>query len=92
MHDQKKDINWDERLSLLMEELEPYRRSSGYECVIGVSGGKDSYYQVHFVKKILGLKPLLVTYNGNNYIDVGWENLLRMKSVFKVFFQQIFLD
>ncbi|MHA1564889.1 MAG: N-acetyl sugar amidotransferase, partial [Alphaproteobacteria bacterium] len=49
---------------------------------IGVSGGKDSYYQVHFVTQKLGLKPLLVTYNGNNYLDVGWRNLLRMKEVF----------
>lgn len=81
---QKKQIDWDERLRLLLEEVEPYRRSSGYECIIGVSGGKDSYYQAHFVKEKLGLKPLLVTYNGNNYLDVGWRNLMRMKDVFKV--------
>ncbi|OFX08830.1 MAG: LPS biosynthesis protein [Alphaproteobacteria bacterium RIFOXYD12_FULL_60_8] len=79
---QKKDIDWDERLEWLLEDIEPYRKSSGYECVIGVSGGKDSYYQAHFVKEKLGLTPLLVTYNGNNYLDVGWRNLMRMKEVF----------
>lgn len=84
VHEQKKSINWDERLQWLLEEVEPYRRSSGYECVIGVSGGKDSYYQVHFVKEMLGLKPLLVTYNGNNFLDVGWRNMMRMKDVFNV--------
>ena len=84
VHDQKKDIDWDERLKVLLEEVEPYRRSSGYECVIGVSGGKDSYYQTHFVKEKLGLKPLLVTYNGNNFLDVGWRNLMRMREVFNV--------
>jgi N-acetyl sugar amidotransferase len=83
-HEQKKDIDWDERLQILLEEVEPYRKSSGYECVIGVSGGKDSYFQVHFVKEKLGLNPLLVTYNGNNYLDVGWDNLMRMKEVFAV--------
>ena len=83
-HDQKKEIDWDERLAWLLEEVEPYRKSSGYECVIGVSGGKDSYYQAHFVKEKLGLKPLLVTYNGNNYLDVGWRNLMRMKEVFNI--------
>jgi N-acetyl sugar amidotransferase len=83
-HDQKKEIDWDERLAWLLEEVEPYRKSSGYECVIGVSGGKDSYYQAHFVKEKLGLKPLLVTYNGNNYLDVGWRNLMRMKEVFNM--------
>ena len=79
---QKVDIDWDERLEWLLDEVEPYRKSSGYECVIGVSGGKDSYYQTHFVKEKLGLNPLLVTYNGNNYLDQGWENLMRMKEVF----------
>ncbi len=84
VHIQKKQINWDERLQWLLDEVEPYRKSSGYECVIGVSGGKDSYYQVHFVKEKLGLNPLLVTYDGNNYLDQGWKNLLRMKEVFGV--------
>lgn len=84
VHDQKKHIDWDERLEWLLEEVEPYRNPSGYECVIGVSGGKDSYYQVHFVKEKLGLNPLLVTYDGNNYLEQGWENLLRMKEVFGV--------
>ena len=80
--EQKKHIR-DRRFNILLEEVEEYRKPSGYECIIGVSGGKDSYYQVHFVTEKLGLNPLLVTYNGNNYLDVGWENLHRMKEVFK---------
>ncbi|HEX9646784.1 MAG TPA: N-acetyl sugar amidotransferase [Alphaproteobacteria bacterium] len=82
VHDQKAGIDWDQRLQWLLDEVEPYRRSTGYECVIGVSGGKDSYYQAHFVKEKLGLRPLLVTYDGGNYLDVGWRNLMRMKEVF----------
>ncbi|MEP3439268.1 MAG: N-acetyl sugar amidotransferase [Hoeflea sp.] len=80
----RQKVDWDGRLKDLLELVEPYRKSTGYECVIGVSGGKDSYFQTHFVKEILGLRPLLVTYNGNNYLDTGWENLLRMKEVFNV--------
>lgn len=82
-HDQKKEIDWDERLKILLEIVAPYRRRTGYECIIPVSGGKDSYYQIHFVIEKLGLRPLLVTYNGNNYTDAGWRNLWRMKEVFK---------
>lgn len=82
VHEEKKEIDWDERLEMLLEIVEPYRRPSGYECIVPVSGGKDSYYQVHFVKEKLGLRPLLVTYNGNNYLDVGWRNLWRMREVF----------
>ena len=84
IHEQKKKINWDSRLEMLLQEVEPYRKPSGYECIIPVSGGKDSYYQVHFVIEKLGLRPLLVTYNGNNYLDIGWQNLQKMKQVFKV--------
>jgi N-acetyl sugar amidotransferase len=84
VHGQKNDIDWDERLEWLLEDVEAYRKPSGYDCVIGVSGGKDSYYQVHFVKEKLGLNPLLITYNGNNYLDVGWDNMMRMKDVFNV--------
>ncbi len=38
---------------------------SNYDCVVPVSGGKDSYFQVHKALEY-GLKPLLVTYHGNN--------------------------
>jgi len=54
---------------------------SNYDCIIAVSGGKDSYYQAHIVKKY-GLKPLLVTYNGNNYLPEGDINRDRMKHEF----------
>ena len=58
------------------------RNQTTYDCIVSVSGGKDSYYQVHYVKEHLGLKPLLVTYNGNNYSQIGWENLMNMREVF----------
>jgi N-acetyl sugar amidotransferase len=36
---------------------------SGYDCIIGVSGGKDSTLQAIYVKEILGMNPLLVSLN-----------------------------
>jgi len=55
---------------------------SNYDCVIGVSGGKDSFYQTHMMVKELGLKPLLVTYHGNNYLPEGDYNRDLMRQVF----------
>lgn len=49
-----------------------------YDCIVPVGGGKDSWYQVHKMKS-LGLKPLMVTYYGNNYLPEGQRNLDRMK-------------
>jgi N-acetyl sugar amidotransferase len=59
------------------------KSSSNYDCVIPVSGGKDSYFQVHKALEH-GLKPLLVTYHGNNYLSEGQGNLDRMREKFDV--------
>lgn len=86
VHEQKKNIDWAERRQWLDELVEEYRIPDGsnYECIIPVSGGKDSWYQTWYVKEVLGLNPLLVTYHGNNYLDVGLRNLRRMREVFGV--------
>ncbi|MBU1013785.1 MAG: N-acetyl sugar amidotransferase [Bacteroidetes bacterium] len=55
--------------------------TGNYDCIIPVSGGKDSYYQVHKAIEH-GMKPLLVTYHGNNYLPVGQRNLDKMRHVF----------
>ncbi len=77
---------WDERLEQLCRAIEDgsRRNKSSYDCIIPVSGGKDSYFQVHTIKRKLGYNPLLVTYHGNNYTTVGWRNLSRMRKVFDV--------
>lgn len=80
--DQKKAINWSERGQMLKTLVGEYRSTSNYDILIPVSGGKDSYYQTHVAVKELGLKPLLVTYHGNNYLPEGEYNLQRMREVF----------
>jgi N-acetyl sugar amidotransferase len=80
--EQQKLIDWKKRFEMLRETVAPYRSKVNYDIVIPVSGGKDSYYQTHVVTKELGLKPLLVTYHGNNYMEEGEYNLRRMPDVF----------
>lgn len=79
---QKGQIDWGRRWAVLRELVDEYRSASGYDILIPVSGGKDSYYQTHVAVKELGLKPLLVTYHGNNYSAEGEYNLRRMREVF----------
>lgn len=59
------EIDWDERKAELQEIIEFGRKHnhSGYDCIVGVSGGKDSTRQALFVKEILGMNPLLVSLN-----------------------------
>lgn len=79
---QKDRIDWNRRRKMLFDLVDEYRSESNYDIVVPVSGGKDSYYQVHVARNILGLKPLLVTYHGNNYLPEGEYNLNRMREVF----------
>jgi N-acetyl sugar amidotransferase len=67
---------------MLRELVEEYRSKESYDIVIPVSGGKDSYQQAHVATRDLRLKPLLVTYHGNNYLPEGEWNLERMRHVF----------
>ena len=76
------DIDWTDRRRMLHELVAGYRSDANYDIVIPVSGGKDSYFQTHFAVRELGLKPLLVTYHGNNYLPEGERNLARMRDVF----------
>jgi N-acetyl sugar amidotransferase len=82
VHEQKGRIDWAKRRRLLAELADEYRGRGNYDVVIGVSGGKDSYFQAHVAVHELGLKPLLVTYHGNNYLPEGEYNLNRMRQVF----------
>jgi len=79
---QRNDLDWDARRQMLTELVAEHRSTSNYDIVIPVSGGKDSYYQTHVAVRELGLKPLLVTYHGNNYMPEGEYNLHRMREVF----------
>ncbi|MBJ13719.1 MAG: LPS biosynthesis protein [Candidatus Marinimicrobia bacterium] len=82
VHNSTKNINWDERYIKLKKLFNSYKSTNSYDVVIPVSGGKDSYWQTHVATKLLNLKPLLVTYHGNNYTEAGERNLLNMRKVF----------
>ena len=47
-----------------------------YDCVIGVSGGKDSHRQALYARDVLGLNCLLVSNPGDiSSTDVGQRNM-----------------
>lgn len=75
---------WAERKKRFERVLEETlrNRNGNYDVLVPVSGGKDSYYQTHVICKEYGLKPLLVTYHGNNYLPVADYNRDRMRQVF----------
>lgn len=89
MNDMKfkfQENEWERREKLLINLLEKSRckNNSRHDCIVPVSGGKDSHFQVHYIKNVLGFNPLLVTYYGNNFSPVGKKNLYAMKERFDV--------
>jgi N-acetyl sugar amidotransferase len=78
-------IKWRKRRKEL-EKIAEYGRShnvSGYDCIIGVSGGKDSTRQSIFVRDELGLKPLLVScqYPPEQLVERGASNISNLISL-----------
>ena len=86
IHDEKFKIDWSSREKEFKSLLYSYRNRTGsnYDCIIPVSGGKDSHFQVWYVKEKLGLNPLLVTYYTHNYTSTGEANLKNIGKVFGV--------
>lgn len=73
------EIDWDERKAELEEIIRFGKENnrSGYDCIIGVSGGKDSTRQAIYVKETLGMNPLLVSMNypPEQITETGVDNL-----------------
>lgn len=80
--DDRTNIDWSKRKEELLEILERYRSKNGnnYDCIIPVSGGKDSTYQV--IKMLeFGMNPLCVTATTDKLSDIGKRNIENIKKL-----------
>ena len=78
----KKDINWKKREQEFYDIIKKFKKNSNtnHDCVIPVSGGKDSTYQV--VKALeFGLNPLCVTATTDSLTDIGRKNIENIKNL-----------
>ena len=76
------EINWAERKMEFEKILDHYRSDgSKYDCIIPVSGGKDSCYQAVTMRDEFGMHPLCVNHVPCELTDVGWKNLLFLRDL-----------
>ncbi len=70
-------INWAERKEQFENLIKSCqeRKDGPYDCLIPVSGGKDSTYQLHVMKNIYKLNPLCVTIRTPARTELGQRNL-----------------
>lgn len=63
----------------LLEHVEQYRRADGQpELLMGVSGGRDSCFGLHYAVRELGLKGVAYTYDWALVTDLARRNISRM--------------
>jgi N-acetyl sugar amidotransferase len=81
-YEKRVEVDWDKRGRELNDILEKYRSkdSSNYDCIIPVSGGKDSTYQT--IKMLeLGMNPLCVTATTDKLSEIGRRNIENIKNL-----------
>ena len=69
--------------SMIQKNKSKRKKHQKYDCIVGVSGGKDSTRQAHWVRDRLGLNPLLVCcgYPPLQMTDIGAENMSNLISM-----------
>src|SRR5262249_48334945 len=73
-------VDWKKREQELVAILDRYRSRDGsnYDCIVPVSGGKDSHYQAIRMLE-LGMNPLCVTATTDTLSDLGRQNIENLK-------------
>jgi len=62
------------RLAAIVEKIKRAGRGAKYDCVAGVSGGRDSTYSLYLTVR-LGLRPLAV------HFDNGWDSEVAVRNI-----------
>jgi N-acetyl sugar amidotransferase len=77
----KAGIDWDQRKKEFEEILGRYRSKDGswWDCIVPVSGGKDSCHQAYTLKHDFGMNPLLVNFVPCEMTEVGQQNILFLR-------------
>jgi hypothetical protein len=63
----------------LLDAVAPYRSTDGSaDVILAFSGGRDSSYGLHYVKKVLGMNPVAFTYDWGMVTDLARRNQARL--------------
>jgi len=83
-YEKRKMVNWQKRKKELEKICKKYKRNDGYyDCIIPVSGGKDSYRLVYIMKEEMNMNPLLITI-GDPFTktEAGIKNYRNLREIF----------
>jgi hypothetical protein len=63
-------------LKVLFDKVRSNGKDKKYDCVVGISGGRDSTFLLYFLVKIWGLRPLAVHFNDGFDNPKAGENMV----------------
>lgn len=72
------DEKGEQYLSSTFQKIKKEGKNKKYDCIVGISGGRDSTYLIHKVVKDWGLRPLAVHFNDGFDNPVGGENMIKV--------------
>lgn len=80
--EERRETDWRKRREELVQILDRYRSkdASRYDCIIPVSGGKDSHYQTIRMLEF-GMNPLCVTATTCSLSEMGRKNIENLKGL-----------
>jgi len=83
-YEKRAHIDWQARWRELEELAARHRGCNGdyYDCLVTVSPGKDSHFQVYTMKQRLGMNPLLLSVDNFSWTETGRCNARSMSDVF----------
>ena len=83
-YERQQTTDWAQRMNELKIMCDKYRNSDGnnYDCAIAVSGGKDSHFQVYYMKEVMKMNPVLLTCNPLDWTETGRKNLDNLSDTF----------
>lgn len=62
-------------LNKIVDRIKYKNRNKKYDCILGLSGGVDSSFMLHYAVTKLNLKPLVF------HVDGGWNSELAMNNI-----------
>lgn len=80
----QKTTDWEQRMKEFEKLCNKYRKSNdnGYDCAIAVSGGKDSHFQVYYIKEVMKMNPVLLAVGNLDWTETGRKNLENLSDTF----------
>ena len=68
--EEKMHISWKDKEKNLRKILNKFKNKNYYDCLLPISGGKDSTFQTYVLTKIYNMTPIAVTH-GTNWMSLN---------------------